>query len=344
MNLFFRHLLTCLFSAGLLLTHTTGMAQPVHDRGVAFYFDQDLFTLGLNQDRDYTTGIAVEFFWQGEGLYPMDRLVRWTGQQLGLHAEGAFTERSFMLGSVNYTPDNLSASTPLPDDRPYASLIYLSNKRVYADEDSALGIDMRIGVLGTGIAREVQQGLHRAWRNLANDTQPVDPKGWSHQISNGGEATLGLRLAYAERLTGAPGHWDLTGTGSASLGYQTNASIGLSLRGGHISSPVWTLPYDPINRGNFLPSLSGDEWYLWAAYRARAVAYDALLQGQFRDSDVTFNNSDLRHVVHDAGVGLTLSYKPVQVTFSINGKTSELNVGNADRNHLWGNVSFMLRY
>jgi hypothetical protein len=344
MHVLIRHHVMCLLGAGLLLLAMPGEARPLHDRGVGVYFDQDLFTPGFNEDRDYTTGLAVEFFWQTEGLYPLDRFVEWMGGQLGLHAEDAYIERSFILGSVNFTPDDLSARRPLFDDRPYASLLYLGNKRVYANDVSALGIEMRIGVLGTGLAREVQRGLHRAWRDLTDSTSPVDPKGWSHQISNGGEPTLGFRVAYAERLAGSPGRWDLAGTTSASLGYQTNASLGLSLRSGRIASPVWTLPYDPINRGSFLPSLAGDEWYLWAAYRARLVAYDALLQGQFRDSDVTFNNSDLRHVVHDAGVGLTLSYKPVQVTFAISGKTSELKARNADRNHAWGGVYVMLRY
>lgn len=319
-------------------------AEPSIKRGVALYFDQDLFTLGLNQDRDYTTGIAVEFFSQHDGIYPLDRMLRWVGGELGLHAEDAVFERSFILGSVTYTPDDLSASVPIYDDRPYASLVYLGNKRVFADDDSALGIDMQVGILGSGISREVQQALHETWRELSGNNEPVDPKGWDHQISDGGEPTVGLRVSYAEKLSPPGKPWDLAGTASISLGYQTNASVGLSARAGRISSKVWTLPYDPINRGNFLPSLSGDEWYLWAAYRARLVVYDALLQGQFRDSDVTFNNSELHHVVHDAGVGLTLTYRPVQVTFAINGKSSELKVGDADRNHVWGGVYVSTRY
>ncbi|MDT8405419.1 lipid A deacylase LpxR family protein [Sulfuriflexus sp.] len=346
-NILIRYLLLCLFGTGtlcLVIPLMAGEARPQHDRGVGLYFDQDLLTAGFNQDRDYTTGVAAEFFWQEDGLYLLDRPVKWLGHRFGLLAEDAYFERSFILGSVNFTPDDLSASRPQFDDRPYASLIYLGNKRVYTDDISALALEMRIGVLGTSVAREIQQALHASWRDVTDDREPVDPKGWQHQISNGGEPTLGFRVAYAERLAGAKGRWDLTGTTSTSLGYQTNASVGLSLRAGDIASPVWSLPYDPINRGSFLPSLAGNEWYLWAAYRARVVAYDVLLQGQFRDSAVTFNSDQLRHVVHDAGVGVTLSIEPMQVTFAINGKTSELNVLKADRSHLWGGMYVMLRY
>lgn len=344
MKLYYRRWFVTMLGIVLVLPAMSAMADTLHKRGVAVYFDQDLFTFGLNEDRDYTTGIAAEFFWQEEGIYPLDKALKWVGDELGLHPRDAYFERSFMLGSVNYTPDNLSASEPLFDDRPYASLIYLANKRVYADSDSALGIDMRIGVLGTDIAAEVQKALHQTWRELTGNTEPVDPKGWSNQVSDGGELTLGLRMTYVKRLAGERRRWDLAGTASTSLGYQTNASVGLSARAGKITSPVWTLPYDPINRGSFLPSLSGDEWYFWVAYRARGVLYDALLQGQFRDSEVTFNNSEINHLVHDAGAGLTLSYKPVQVTFAVNGKTSELDIGSADRNHTWGGVYLMTRY
>ena len=339
-----RHLSGFLLCLGMLVWPLIGHADKPRDRGIGVYFDQDLFTLGLNEDRDYTTGIALEFFWQQDGLYPMDRLVKSLGQQLELLPANAVTERSFMIGTVNFTPDNLAAREPILDDRPYASLIYLSNKNVYAGHDAAVGIEMQVGMLGTSVAREVQQGLHGLWRDVADSDNPVDPKGWGHQVSNGGEPTLRFRVAYSKLLAESAGHWDLAGTASANLGYQTNLGLGLAVRTGRIASPVWTLPYDPINRGNFLPSLAGNEWYLWAAYRGIAVGYDALLQGQFRDSDVTYGNDEIKRLVHNAGVGLTLSYKPVQVTFAINAKSSELDAREADRNQVWGGIYTMMRF
>lgn len=339
-----RQLSGFLLCLGLLAWPLTGLADNPHDRGIGVYLDQDLFTYSFNEDRDYTNGIALEFFWQHDGLYPMDRLVESLGRQLGIHPANAVAERSFMLGSINFTPDDLSAREPVLDDRPYASLIYLSNKRVYAGHDAAVGIEMQFGILGTGVAREVQQALHSLWRDVANSNKPVDPKGWGHQISNGGEPTLRLRVAYSKLLAESAGHWDLAGTTSANLGYQTNLGLGLAVRTGRIASPVWTLPYDPINRGNFLPSLAGDEWYLWAAYHGIAVGYDALLQGQFRDSDVTYGQDDIKRLVHNVGVGLTFTYKPAQVTFAINAKSSELNARKADRNQVWGGIYTMLRF
>jgi len=347
MNTFSTHRLTA-YLVCLLITclPVSAMACPKDDRGFGVYVDQDLFALGINEDRDYTTGIAVECFWNRKDDHFMDVPALWLGQQLGVFDGYSDVERSYMLGNITYTPDNLSESAPILDDRPYSSLIYLSNKHVYANKKdrSAIGIDMKLGLLGTSISRDVQRFLHQQWRNTTGDSDPVDPKGWGNQISDGGEPTVGLRLTYTKAIKQLSSkNWDVAGTASVSVGYQTSASLGMSARAGRIDSQVWTLPYSPINRGNFLPSLSGDEWYVWAAYRVHVIGYDALLQGQFRDSKVTFDSDDVRDVVHDAGIGLTLSYKPVQVTFSINGKSSELNTGTADRDHVWGGVYFIWR-
>jgi hypothetical protein len=111
-----------------------------------------------------------------------------------------------------------------------------------------------------------------------------------------------------------------------------------------IASPFWSLPYDPINRGHFVPAFGGDEAYLWVAVRGRVVGYDALLQGQFRDSVLTYDASRIRRLVLDAGSGLTASWQGWQLTVSANLKTSELDTGVADRTHWWGGLYLVTRF
>jgi hypothetical protein len=325
----------------LLLLPSLGEAAP---RGLGFYSDQDLLLPFVNEDRDYTMGVAFEFFNEGEGVYPLDRAARWLGEYMGVHREDDIIHRSYMVGSVNYTPDDLSASAPIVDDRPYASVLFLTNKRVHASGDEAVGVEAQFGILGTYVAREVQRNLHKLWRDISGSDEPVDPKGWRNQISSGGEPTLRLRIAKASRIAQQPGLWDLAQTWSLTLGYQTNASLGLSGRIGQIASPFWTLPYDPINRGNFLPSLGGDEWYLWAVYRARLVGYDALLQGQFRDSVLTYGSGDIKRLVHEGGFGVTGAWRALQLTLAANAKTAELGARQADRTHWWGGLYMTVRF
>lgn len=314
------------------------------DRGIGLYTDQDLLLPILNEDRDYTMGMAVEFFQEDYGIYPLDRAARWLGEYLGVHKDDDNIRRSYMVGTVNYTPDDLTITEPIPGDRPYASVIFLSNKRVHASGKKAVGVEAQFGLLGTYVAREVQNTLHKWWRDGSNTDEPHDPKGWRNQISAGGEPTFRFRVAKAGLMFEQPNLWDLAYTWDATIGYQTNLSFGFSGRAGQINSPFWTIPFDPINRGNFVPSLGGEEWYFWGAYRARLVGYDALLQGQFRDSALTYDAADIQRLVHEGGMGLTVAWRFVQITTAANFKTNELQGGVADRTHWWGGTYLMLRY
>lgn len=307
-------------------------------QGTAVYFDQDLLLPLVNEDRDYTMGIGIERFEQDEAFYPFEEPLKYMARLFSIDVEGEGVRRSYMFGSLNYTPDDLSASTPVPGDRPYASFLYLANKRVLADRRRAIGAELQLGLLGTYVAREVQRKIHRKWREASNSQTPVDPRGWGSQISAGGEPTAALRIARSDWLAGRPGRWDLASTVDLSLGYRTNASAGLALRGGLIGSPFWSLPYDPINRGNFIPAFGEDELYLWGAARARTIAYDALLQGQFRDSALSYASDEIRHLVLDAGAGITGGWRGMQLTFSVNLKTSEITHGTGDRTQWWGGL------
>lgn len=317
------------------------------DKGFGVYIDQDMLVPFANQDRDYTMGVALEFYCQDKGVFLLDDGVKWVvefAHRIGLERSKAkSSQHSIMAGAITYTPDDLANPAPIFDDRPYSSLLYLSTKQVWTDDDTALGVELQVGLLGTGVAREVQRSLHRWYRESTNSSEPVDPKGWDHQISDGGEPTARLRLAKTHLIGGSAHRWDISGTWDLSLGYQTNASVGFTGRLGRPGHAFWSVPFDPINRGNFLPSFD-DEWYVWAAYHARAVGYDALMQGQFRDSDVTFSGDDLQRLVHEGALGITWAWKPVQLTLSVNAKTAELKNPVKQRTHLWGGIYSMWRF
>lgn len=315
------------------------------NEGVGIYIDQDMFVPFSNEDRDYTMGFAVEFFWaKDKGIYPLDGAVKTIGKWLGIKDADKNIVYSFMLGVLAYTPDDLSDSQPIYNDRPYSSLIYLSNKRVRTDGKNALAAEVLVGIIGSKIPGEIQSGFHSIYRDAfdkAPTEDPVEPMGWQHQISDGGELTLRLRLTNSrlQEAFSIPKRFDLATTMGLSLGFQTNVNLGLSMRAGKLRSDYWSLPYDPVNRGNFLPSDAKDEWYFWTAFNARFVAYDALLQGQYRDSNVTFNYDELEHVVYDGGIGLTLGFETSQLTFSANMKSADLKI--LPRTQIWGSINYL---
>lgn len=339
---------SCIPLAFLLLSRAVSAepcASPVNAEGfgVGVYFDQDMFVPGTNDDRDYTMGIGVEVFQDQGPLYLLGDLLTRLDTLSGFDRRCGRIYQSYMLGSLNYTPDDIGNTQPIFDDRPYASLLYLANKKVVADDRRVLGVEVMVGALGLSVAREVQEALHSWYRDQTGKPEPVDPQGWRYQISDGGEPTLRVRLAES-RLFAAGRGWDLAHAWDLNLGFQTNASVGLSGRVGQLDSPFWSVPYDPINRGNFVPAVNGDELYLWAAGRLRGVAYDALLQGQFRDSAVTVDADDMRRVVWEAGVGVTKGWPGFQLTLSINAKAAETRLGRAPDRHVWGGLYFSRFY
>lgn len=332
---------TLLFFCSFILIFFQHIAHAEQQHsGIGIYLDQDLFVPFTNEDRDYTMGIAFEFFWaKNKGLYPLDNLVRQTAELMGIENFDENIVYSFMLGTLAYTPDDLSDTQPIYDDRPYSSLIYLSNKRVRADDKNALAVEMLLGIIGTNLSREVQTAFHSFYRNIAGTIEPVEPKGWSHQISDGGELTVRLRLSRSQLQFSNPGLWDIATTVGFSLGFQTNISVSAAVRLGNIKSKFWSLPYDPVSRGNFLPDPHKDEWYFWSSFRAHLVGYDALLQGQFRHSDVKFSSDEIERVVYDGGLGLTFGFEKSQLTISANTKSSDLKL--TSRRQVWGSINYL---
>lgn len=330
----------------LTLNPFNGIAKAAEqDRGIGIYIDQDLFVPFSNEDRDYTMGVAFEFFWEKDkGLYPLDNAVRKVSEWLGMQDSEKNLVYSFMLGTIAYTPDDLADPNPIYNDRPYASLIYLSNKRVRANDRRALAAEVLVGILGTGVAEAVQSTLHSWLRSATDKDTPVDPKGWSHQISDGGELTFRVRLTNSllHPTLSSEGSWDVATTWGASVGYQTNLQAGFAARAGNIKSPFWSLPYDPVNRGNFIPSSARNEWYFWAAARAHLVIYDALLQGQFRHSDVTYSSDQIERFIYDGAIGLTLGYHGSQLTLAANVKSPEFKL--TDRNQVWGSIDYIYHF
>ncbi len=321
------------------LMYVVSHAEQPH-QGVGIYIDQDLFVPFTNEDRDYTMGIAVEFFWaKDEGLYPLDNLVRKTAELLGMENSDENIVYSFMLGTLAYTPDDLANTQPIYDDRPYSSLIYLSNKRVRADDKNALAAEVSLGIIGTNFSGNVQTAFHSLYREIAGTIEPVEPKGWSHQISNGGELTMRLRLSKSRLQFSDPGLFDIATTVTLSLGFQTNVSASAAFRLGNIKSKFWSLPYDPVSRGNFLPGAPKSEWYFWSAFRAHLIGYDALLQGQFRHSDVKFSSDEIERVVYDGGLGLTFGFAESKLTISANAKSSDLKL--TSRRQVWGSINYL---
>lgn len=324
--------------------------------GVALLHDNDGLPNAGNTFRDdnYSAGIAIRlggaFVTRARLSLPLDGVDRLVGARR-LHTRDGRQVHAVRAIGAAYTPNDLLSATPVRDDRPFASIMGVSVQHlsIAGDERATWSTELMVGVLGLDAAREVQTLLHRTRRWMTGATTPPDPRGWSNQISNGGEPTAGYHAAYEHLVAGdASGtqrkHWQTTAGVDGTVGYQTNAGAGLGLRVGTFTSDFWEPSSGALGAGagSQRRAAVGSRWELFgfAGARARLVGYDAILQGQFRHSVHTVQP---RRLVGEweGGIGVGVPAGPWQIQTVIGlaqGRTAEWRGAQAHP-ATWGSVS-----
>ena len=143
--------------------------------------------------------------------------------------------------------------------------------------------------------------------------------------------------------------FSVSGNLGASIGYYTSVKGGLAARFGKLVSPSWS-DYGPAQRltaPSYLhqnnPSTIDDiEFYLFIMGGMDFVIYNAMLQGQFRDSRYEISNSDISRMVPHSSVGIVFGSKlpgrrrSIHFSFSYNWKGEEIM---GDEGHVWNSIS-----
>jgi hypothetical protein len=242
-----------------------------------------------------------------------------------------------------FTPRDLAAEEALPDDRPYANLVYVSSSSVALDDnrDIVRQTTFTIGVLGLPIIGDLHRALHELLQS------PL-PNGYAHQISDGGEPTF--RYAFSSRRllsSGARGDRPYAARFgfTASVGYITDASAEIALRSGPERVPWWSAP-PPLSDYAGQPPIrsagaSPRGVMLEGGLAVRARVYNAFLQGQVRHSDVTFASSELNHLLVEAWFGLSTQLESgLAISYSLRWQSPEISSGIGSRSFAWGTISF----
>lgn len=312
-------------------------ASEPFDSGWAFYVDND--ALASRSDQDYTGGFSFTLAGSRvrDAWWSVDPLRRGADGLLGVEP-GPITRHSVEAGVTIFTPVSLSDAAKQLGDRPYASLIYLANTgvNVHPERDLAYISTFTVGVLGAPIVGNGQRALHGA---LGSE----EPVGWDKQISDGGELTARYSLARVSRAwAGRSG--EATTTWYASVGYLTELTYGVAARFGEFRTPWWSYnPQITQYAEKSVPVVAseggGAERYLWGGFAVKARAYNAFLQGQLRESEVTFGRDELRPVILEAWLGYTVAAsRGWRLSYVLRVQGSEVRDGPADRAQTWGGV------
>jgi len=239
----------------LLLTialpaRAAAQTQPLVSSAAVFVENDVVPHAGDNNDQNYTGGFG--FLFNGRFITSLklnsgvDLLDRLTGVSRATW-DGTVPRYSFLLCGSGFTPDRLNDTDVVVDDRPYASIVGISIRKLSVEpaaQNSSVASELAVGGLGLRAAEDIQSRLHAYLRKKNKSLTPYAPLGWTHQISDGGELTGLYRVSYDRLLLGdnadvARKHWQVVGGGEAMAGYYTNVAGVLSGRLGWFNSHYW---------------------------------------------------------------------------------------------------------
>jgi hypothetical protein len=311
--------------------------------GVRLHIDNDLFA-GRNLDRDYTGGVAITLSGTAarDGLLSLDPVLTQIDNLFDEMLESsppAGVRHARQIGLLAFTPSDIITDEAQQADRPYASLLFASNGRVRVDADDrgAWSSSLTVGVLGLHVSESLHNVVHEAVGSEA-------PQGYDHQISAGGEPTARYMIARHKLVYADPtGRIDVKTTVQGSVGFLTETSAGVSLRVGRFDTPWWSFApelADYIAAPTPVESLGAQrEAYFFAGAKVKARAYNALLQGQFRHSDVRYSFDEIEPIVAEAWIGvMTQLFSNTELSYALHYQTAELREGKAARDAFWGGV------
>jgi hypothetical protein len=271
----------------LLLCSATAEASPLQPSFWRFEFDNDYF---LNKDNKLSDGIALQWHsaafadWQERD----DILARIGSWLPGLTAPTLRYRNGIAVGQIIQTPNDLSQSTLIRTDVPYAGALTTQINWYGFNAEQLRAMEVVIGVLGpASLGGITQKTVHQFSGNGV-------PQGWHNQLSN--EPLLGINILRKQRLShgGHPAQyaWDVAVGGCVTAGnLLTQASIDLDLRFGLNMPSGFNAAPDPIGLNiHYMATLPAAEQqrasiYATATMRGTAVARNIFLDGNtFRRS------------------------------------------------------------
>ena len=280
--------------------------------------ENDLFG---GTDRNYSNGLRIERTAPEEATLG---ILKSTARLLPGVSVDNQVRQSIALSHAIFTPEDIEAEIPDPEDRPYAGWLNLSFTATSRDDDVEDTLQLNLGVVGPAAGGEYVQVN---WHDFINAKET--PRGWGSQL----EDELGLELIVQRRqlMRRTDLFWDLVGDSAVHYGgslgnVSTYLNGGVSFRVG-LGKDSLQSDYAPPR---IRPALAGSSGYgpddgfgayFFAGCDLRVVGRDIFLDGNtFRDSASVANRNAL---VGDLQAGIALQYKNVQLGFTYVHRTEQ---------------------
>ncbi len=315
------HSRAALVAAFFVAPHAVAQDTPVTKKPavVSVTTENDFF--GGGTDRNYSNGLRIERVSGADEVHPG---LEWVADRLPwLDLDRTELRQGFAISHAIFTPEDISARTPDPTDRPYAAWLALSSTVVASDEDTQDTLQVNLGVVGPSAGGKfVQNSWHEVigadlangWDNQLKDEPGIEIIAQRLQMFEGPGLPLGLETDFGAHLGAALGN------------VRTYGSVGLTARLGwdlHASFGPPRIRPALSGAGEFVPGTAEHPLggYVFVGVDGRAVARDMFLDGNlWRDGP---HVDDRRTVVGDLQAGVAVHYRSVQVAFTFVHRTEE---------------------
>lgn len=295
-----------LTAPALAETSTLG---PRADDGatVSFTWENDSFA---GTDRNYTNGVRLSWL---SGTGDTDGVANWVADRLGAD-DTAVVRRGLALGHSLFTPEDIAATEPLPDQHPYAGWVYLEYTPLIQQLDQVDQFTFQIGLIGPSAGGEwIQNEFHA----LVGADEVF---GWDNQLRD--EITFGAswdrRLRRIASFGVAGLSADITPTVGVSLGtVHTNVKAGALLRIGDDLKVDYGPPRvrPSLSGANFFHPVDRFSWYVFAGTEGRWVAHNRFIDGSLLlDDEGTLSREPW---VADVQAGIAVQYYRTQIGFTV---------------------------
>jgi hypothetical protein len=297
------------------------------------HFENDV--LGTDDsDKHYSNGI--QFTWQTGENQVWGWLDGWARRHF-FPAPDVRLHASISVGQNLYTPEDLSTTELIEDDRPYAAWLHADLGMVGIQDDRMRVLEMSVGVVGpAALGEQMQRWIHRV-------IESPDPQGWDNQISN----ELALMLVYEQKWRrvyreGSNLEFGLSPHGSAALGNVfTYGGVGGTVRLGQGLGRDFGPPRiqpAPPGSGWFVPS-GNFNWYLFAGVDGRLMLQNIFLDGNtFKDSHSVEKIplvGDVQFGVAAAALGVRVGVVYIMRTREFEGQVSPDHFGSITASFSW---------
>lgn len=313
----------------------------------ALSIDNDLFAPG-GLDRDYTGGARLAATRTGrelDRLLPGERILSWldrlsTWNNHFRDSGQSVVDKTFSAGLLAFAPEDLAAEEPVDGERPYANLLYVARSRFATSPSgrNAYQSTLTVGLLGTPLAEWAHRSIHRT-------TGATIPKGYSHQIADGGELTARYAVALHRFLLARSGRFDtdLRVRLDGAAGFVTGLGSSMTARIGRFAAGSWSLRSEQagyLTQAYVAPPLRNGDWIAWASVGVQAQLHNAFLHGQFRHREAALDHSRTAPFSAEWGLGLTLSVRgSTTLDYALRGRSREVDTAAGGRSMLWGSIT-----